>query len=195
MLEINLLPQPEKEKILEKRESSFFNSFMVPFTILIILVAGLLGYIYWDYSKQNKNLDTQIANSQNNKNEYQDTLNQINEYNQVLELTKQLEKYRTDWVKVLTDLASQTPGNLQITKFDFSPGTASSKKAAQISGISSNYHNLVLFQDKLNNSKEFKNASISVATTDDKGVVNFDMLVELKNIKVIEKSSQPTTTN
>jgi Tfp pilus assembly protein PilN len=190
MLEINLLPQSEKEKILTQRGSSFFNSFMIPFSILIILVAGLLGYLFWSYSQQNQNLDSQIASSQSSKTKYENIINQVNEYNQVLSLSQQIFKYQTNWVNILNELATQTPGNVQITKFDYSSTTALSKKAAEISGLSDNYHDLILFKDKLDSSKEFKNTVINTATADDKDVVNFDILVGLKNIKVIPKSTQ-----
>ena len=197
MIEINLLPQKEKDRIIAQRTSKLFTALIIPFSILILLLVGLLLFFIFNFTFRVKSIDNQISDLKNQKTKFTDTKQKIDEFNNILVLVKQLSQYKTDWPKILSDLATKTPIDLQITEFSYGTksGETKTKNQAKISGIAKTYRDVILLQEKLKDSGEFKNPIFVSATTNDNGTVAFKLSVELKNIKAPVETPQKSSSS
>ncbi len=181
MLQINLLPPTEKEKIASKRTGSYINSLVTPIIILIVVIAGSLFLLTQYLTSINRPLESKIQEQSSQKEQYAQVEEEINEFNKISGLIKQLSQYRVNWPTILADLADQTPQTLQITKFYID--TKDDNKV-KISGYANNYRTVMLFKEKLEASKQFKNPSFSSGSTAESGAVNFELAVELEIAKI-----------
>ena len=207
MLQINLLPQIKKDEILSKRSSLFISGFIIPLSILIVLVFFLLFMGYYFLNIQKNNYTIKLAQAESEKTGYSKTQDQVKEFNDVLGLVKKLSEYKTDWTKILAAMAAETPGNVQISRFSFDPNTqnpqantaeknqTTKQKTVYISGLSTSYRSIILFQQKLSVSDEFQNPSFISATTNEDKKITFEISAELKNVRVIPQTqtNQPQT--
>jgi len=181
MLEINLLPQQEKEKIVSKRISLFSTTLIIPIIIIILLIIGSLFYLMEYLSSNGKSLDSQISSQQPKLGQWATLQNKINEANKVSDLVNQLSQNKADWAAIFDDLAKQTPGKMQITKFAMDP---KNKNQITIGGFADSYRTVMLLKEKLDNSDQFKNTSFTTGTISASGAVSFEMTTELKKTKL-----------
>ncbi len=181
MLQINLLPPTEKEKIVSKRTSLYVNSLVVPIIILVIIIAGSLFLTTQYLASKNRSLESQVQEQISQQDQFSETEEQINEFNEISDLINQLSQYKIDWPDILHDLADQTPQTLQITKFYID---AKDDAKVKISGFAGSYRAVMLFKEKLEASKQFKNSTFENGSTTEGGMVNFELTVELEIAKI-----------
>jgi len=191
MIEINLLPQSEKSKIIAQRMSAFFTSLVVPVSLLIILVTAVLFGLVQYLNIKNSQLDNQITEANSQVDKYNDVKKTIDNFNTILSSVDKLSQYWIDWPAILIDLAHQVPPDLQITKFNFDTKNLTQIK---ITGLAANYRSIILFREKLNSSEQFKNANLNMAAYDTTlaNTINFELSVELPKAKISVPSSTKT---
>ena len=187
MLQINLLPPTEKEKIFSKRTGSYVNSLVVPIIILVVIVAGSLFLLSQYLVSVNRSLDSKVQDQSSEKQQYAQVEEQINEFNQISGLVSQLSQYKVDWPTILADLASQTPQNLQISKFYID---SKNNNQLKISGAADSYRTVMLFKEKLEASKQFKNPSFGKGDITEGGAVNFELSTEFETAKIPASAEQ-----
>lgn len=187
MLQINLLPGPEKDKILSQRVSSYLANLMTPIIILIILIIGALFLLTQYLSTIDKNLQEQIATKNSAKTKFNQTQEQINEFNKISDIIGQLSAYKVDWVAIFSNLALQTPNKLQISQLQLDD---KDPRKAKISGFADSNRTVMLFMEKLDESEQFKNSLLVSSDFTESNIVNFSLSFEFEKANIPKESKE-----
>ena len=189
MPQINLLPEKEKEKITSKRSSVYLSSLIMPIIVFIMVVAVLLFILIQYLNLNSKQFDSQISETQIQKGKLIEIKKQVDEFNTILGLVKQLSQYKIDWTNILSNLASQTPQKMQITKFYVDP---KSPNKIKISGFADSYREIMLFKEKLEASEQFKNPVLDSGLITPGGIIGFNLSVEFEKVKIPTPKTKET---
>lgn len=175
---INLVP-PEIKKLKGVRSLGFVLTlgYIVVTSALLLGLAGLTTYNYTQkiaLGSQQAELDRLVAEKNKNK-----TI--IDQAALIQSRVKSVANYRSayDWNQVLMAIASGTPTNIRLTSVKIS-SDADKPPTVAINGETGERRSIILFKDKLAQTKPFSGASISSiteSTADDNKTYTFSMSV------------------
>lgn len=181
-ISINLLPEEEKSKFLERKQGQRIGRLAVYLLIIIfVLLAGALSlqatlaFILQTQDKTIQNLNDQLAAFK----EIEEKAIFISD--RILE-GKNIEKERVLFSQVFDNLAASTPSNIQITRLSL---ILSGTPQVTLSGETPSLRDAIKFKEKLEESKFFENVSFD-SSSFDSGTekVLFNLKLNLEGVKV-----------
>lgn len=177
MTTLNLIPPQIKSAENNKKIFSLvFSAFFVLILISIISYGALFAINYLtknETAETNERLAEENAKLKNLEQVEKD----VNEINAKLQKIASLQKDRTLWSQVLTDINHGTPEQLVMDSF----AVTSKDKKVTINGSAETRRDIVKLQEKLNTSNFFTNIAFNTSSfTESEGMYTFTMNGELK---------------
>lgn len=185
MLNINLLPDVQKERIHSKRIYLFVSSLVIPIIILVLAIIVLLLFLIQYLQTANKNLDFKVSQEQENQKKFDDVKDKVTQYNKNLVIATEVVNYQLPWANILNSFAGSVPGSIEIQEFNFD---IKSNNNLIIRGKTSSNRAIMLFKVKLEDSKYFQKVNFNSVTD---GI--FDLNCQLENINLPAQLIQTQT--
>lgn len=170
MININLVPPEIKDKIKASKKTA--SMFGVAFVIVIFLaVAGALirAANYMVLEPALKEVNNQVAQSQNELKSFLDLQNQASTINDRIAVANKIEEKRARWSQITQDLINSVPQNVQFVSL-----TANTDKSPNftLQGKTNSEREVIAFKNKLEKSTFFKNVVFKNSSTSDTGSSN-----------------------
>lgn len=174
---INLIPPKlKKEKEINKISRLFFMAFFIVNAIIAIGAVGIISLNQLSQIELNST-NSKIAEQEKTLANLEDTSKKVKSMNEKLEDINAINKEKTSWSQIITEIAKDTPEKLQIKSLS----ATNNNNKINLTGSASSRRDIALFKEKLENSNYFDNVVFSTSSfTAETEDFNFNLSCELK---------------
>lgn len=150
MAEINLLPYKEKREVFKFNKRILRICALIFVSTFSLYLAIEAGSQYLSLSLKVKRMAIEKEKAEIAK--YTEIEKDVKQLKEIVESLSQLEKNKTSWIALLSELASLTPSHLKITSLSLNSKGA---PGLNISGEAASRKEIAIFRDKLETSQFF----------------------------------------
>lgn len=176
-MKLNLLPPESKKRLIAHKINKIIASFL---TLVFLVTLALSALLFINQKTLNislEDLNKKIQDQKTKNNNYQTIESEMKEVFKISDSLKSLEQKRTLWSVILSDLIIDTPLTLKLTGFENKEGGK-----LIIKGEANNLRTIMLFKEKLEQSKYYKQAELESATAiEGSNSMSFILNVQVEN--------------
>lgn len=165
---INLINPEDKKFQRERKFARMAFLFLLFFVFVALVFWAVMLLLKHDESINNNKLTLEIEEVDKDLVKHRDLEKQLKDVNNDLKTIEKITFERIAWSKILTDFASHTPSEVQITNISVKVTPADKKTVAStvlnLTAIAKNLENIEQFQKSLDGSPYFESSSFKSAS-------------------------------